>query len=191
MFGLLVLVGLFIALTPGVLFRLKGSKMGSAAMHAVLFGVVVYLVSMYGPSYGISYEGFLAGTEPICPPESTYTRGLCRAQMICPRGTTKVDHQETIICIDPKRKSSKPTCPKGTVLSNNICRPIVVGKCPPELNGPEDGECMASPNCSGASHLVEGRCIPLEQTISNPEEAAPMAQPIPTVGLIPNPLGGM
>ena len=32
--------------------------MGSAAMHAVLFGVAVYLVSMYGPGYGVSYEGF-------------------------------------------------------------------------------------------------------------------------------------
>ena len=58
MFGLLVLVGLFVALTPGILFKLKGSKMAVAAMHAVLFGVVLYVVSMYGPSYGVSLEGF-------------------------------------------------------------------------------------------------------------------------------------
>ena len=54
MFGLLVLVGLFVALTPGILFKLKGSKNVSAAMHAVLFGLVVYVVSVYF----VSIDGF-------------------------------------------------------------------------------------------------------------------------------------
>ena len=44
MFGFLVLIALFVAFTPGILFKLKGSKMVVAAMHAVLFGLVVCLL---------------------------------------------------------------------------------------------------------------------------------------------------
>lgn len=69
MFGLLVLVGLFVALTPGILFRLKGSKKVSAAMHAVLFAVVLYVVCMYGPSYGVRIEGF---QNSGCPGGTTF-----------------------------------------------------------------------------------------------------------------------
>ena len=176
MFGLLVLVGLFVALTPGVFFRLKGSKKVSAAMHAVLFGVVVYVVSMFG----VSIEGFQAGTDPICPPGSSYTDGLCRAKMTCPAGT-KFD-EETMNCIDIKRKPSMPTCPKGNVLSNNSCREFVVGSCPPGLNGPEDGQCMADPSCPGGSILTnKGRCEtpfkPVVKPIDKPVKPVKPAQP--------------
>jgi hypothetical protein len=48
------LIGLFVALTPGILVTLpkKGSKVAVAATHALLFAVVVYLLRKY------QYEGF-------------------------------------------------------------------------------------------------------------------------------------
>jgi hypothetical protein len=53
--------------------------MGSAAMHAVLFGVAVYLVSMYGPGYGVSYEGF---QDPAADWAAAKERYLPSARMV-------------------------------------------------------------------------------------------------------------
>ena len=64
-----LLIGLFVALTPGILFRLpnKGSKFLVAATHALLFAVVVYLLRKY------QYEGFQdkAMPMPATPPMPT------------------------------------------------------------------------------------------------------------------------
>ena len=56
------LIGLFVALTPGILVTLpnKGSKVAVAATHALLFAVVVYLLRKY------QYEGF-QNTPPVTP----------------------------------------------------------------------------------------------------------------------------
>jgi len=59
-----LLIGLFVALTPGILFRLpnKGSKFLVAATHALVFAVVVYLLRKY------QYEGFQnTPSMPISP----------------------------------------------------------------------------------------------------------------------------
>ena len=57
-----LLIGLFVALTPGILFRLpnKGSKVAVAATHALVFAVVVYLLRKY------QYEGF-QNAPPVTP----------------------------------------------------------------------------------------------------------------------------
>jgi hypothetical protein len=107
MFGLLVLVGLFVALTPGVLFRLKGSKKMSAAMHAVLFGVVVYVVS----TYFISFEGFQAGPSP-CPPGSTVSLGLLSRVCI-------IDEKPAMVV--RSNATGKESCSKGTIFRNGSC----------------------------------------------------------------------
>lgn len=64
-----LLIGLFVALTPGILVTLpnKGSKVAVAATHALLFAVVVYLLRKY------QYEGFQdkAMPMPATPPMPT------------------------------------------------------------------------------------------------------------------------
>jgi len=64
-----LLIGLFVALTPGILVTLpnKGSKVAVAATHALLFAVVVYLLRKY------QYEGFqdTAMPMPATPPMPT------------------------------------------------------------------------------------------------------------------------
>lgn len=59
-----LLIGLFVALTPGILVTLpkKGSKVAVAATHALLFAVIVYLLRKY------QYEGFQnTPSMPISP----------------------------------------------------------------------------------------------------------------------------
>jgi len=128
MFGLLVLVGLFVALTPGILFRLKGSKKVSAAAHAVLFGVVLYVVSMYGPSYGLSIEGFQHEDDGprSCPPGSDGPddNGNCisRVPAECTSGTLSGKN-----CIT----STPVTCPDGTLPDKNgKCKNVFPAFCP-------------------------------------------------------------
>jgi hypothetical protein len=110
MFGLLVLVGLFVALTPGILFRLKGSKNVSAAMHAVLFGLVSYVVSVYF----MSYDGFQTGPTPICPGGGVFVTGTkqCSIPIQCPDSYT----------FNGKECASTPiSCPAPYILTNGEC----------------------------------------------------------------------
>ena len=103
MFGYLLLVALFVALTPGILFKLKGSKMDVAAMHAVLFGVVVYLVSAYFTSYeGFQYhELHSVSGPPPCPVGSEFKAGTDTTPPTC---TSTID----------AARSPEPTCPAGS-----------------------------------------------------------------------------
>ena len=133
MFGLLVLVGLFVAMTPGILFRLKGSKKVSAAAHAVLFGLMVYVVS----KYVISYEGFQPVSKDSLQP--------------CPRGSKY--HTKLKECQGPM------TCPDGYENQGDSCFLYVEPTCP---NGAEneDGRCKttAPPACSPPFKLSRGFC---------------------------------
>jgi len=114
MFGLLVLVGLFIALTPGVLFRLKGSKKVSAAMHALLFGVVVYVVSMYG----VSIEGFQS-SMPACGGTSTFMNGMCVFTVPASCGIGTLDSGGN--CLLNGRVFSMSICPRDMQKQGNVC----------------------------------------------------------------------
>jgi len=158
MFGLLVLVGLFVALTPGVLFRLKGSKKMSAAMHAVLFGVVVYLVSMYGPGYGLSFEGFQAGPSP-CPGGTTFSNGKCLLKGSCVTGGTLVGGN----CV-----LRPPTCATGTLVDGQcINKPI----CPTfAKSGPDaDGNCNIPLGCPQGFRLSGTTCLPNSGNTTMPD----------------------
>jgi hypothetical protein len=154
MFGLLVLVGLFVALTPGVLFRLKGSKKMSAAMHAVLFGVVVYLVSMYGPSYGISYEGFQS-PMPACQGTSSFVNGMCVATTpaMCTSGTLGPGGK----CYLSGRVVGMPVCPPNMQKQGGVCVISKTAVCPGGTNLTSDGMCKTnSQNATSSSSAAPG-----------------------------------
>jgi hypothetical protein len=153
MFGLLVLVGLFVALTPGVLFRLKGSKKGSAAMHAVLFGVVVYVVSMYGPSYGVSIEGFQS-SMPACQGTSSFLNGSCVATTpaMCTSGTLGSGGK----CLQNGKIVGMPVCPPNMQKQGGVCVATVPAVCP-----------------GGTKLTKDGMCQPIQPSSSGPAMAAP------------------
>ena len=154
MFGLLVLVGLFVALTPGILFRLKGSKKMSAAMHAVLFGIVVYVVSMYGPSYGISYEGFQSGT-PACQGTSSFVNGMCVATTpaMCTSGTLGPGGK----CYLSGRVVGMPVCPPNMQTQGGVCVISKTAVCPGGTNLTSDGMCKTnSQNATSSSSAAPG-----------------------------------
>ena len=163
----LVLVVLFIALTPGILFKMKGSKMVSAGIHAALFGVVVYVVSVYF----MSYDGFRSMAprdkrpEPICPNDGHYNRNQkhCLTSGICPdgyMGTGKV-------C----SKRVEPQCPEGYtfekeagIFANGDCVKSISSTClTPYVMG-EYG-CTSVPiSCPEPYILTNGDCIAPTQT---------------------------
>jgi len=161
MFGLLVLVGLFIALTPGVLFRLKGSKKISAAMHAVLFGVVVYLVSMYGPGYGVSYEGFQS-TSPACEGTSTFMNGMCVATTpaMCSSGELGPRGK----CYLSGKVVGVPVCPTDMQREGGVCTASTPAACLAGFNLTSDGMCenkmntatSAAPGIAAGSEVICG-----------------------------------
>jgi len=156
----LVLVGLFVALTPGILFKLKGTKMVAAAAHAALFGVVVYVVS----SYFISYDGFQAGPQPICPSGTTYSDGLCRSSVVCPSGYTYA--RASGRCIKSAGPTQKPACPANTIMDNELCYEYMEVNCP--SGGRTDGDnCVIEPtSCPEPYVLTRGQCITPPQTKS-------------------------
>jgi hypothetical protein len=127
MFGLLVLVGLFVALTPGVLFRLKGSKKMSAAMHAVLFGVVVYVVS----TYFMSYDGFQDAPSPCRDPYELVGNRCVSGE---PVERTSYDVLANGKCKSSKHKLNNGKCfhcPTGySTISGGMCQNIRVPQCP-------------------------------------------------------------
>ena len=45
----IIMVAVFVILTPGVFFRVPGSKYVSALVHGALFAFVWYLISMFHP----------------------------------------------------------------------------------------------------------------------------------------------
>jgi hypothetical protein len=155
MFGLLVLVGLFVALTPGVLFRLKGSKKMSAAMHAVLFGVVAYIVS----NYLISYEGFQPPpTGSPCPAGTSYLAKLkqCEGEGTCPDGYEKNGRSCELYV--------QPQCPEGSQLDGERCKTTVSPICPSGFTL-ASGSCRIPPSCP-AGHTIKtsilsgATCVP-------------------------------
>jgi len=162
MFGLLVLVGLFVALTPGILFRLKGSKKVSAAMHAVLFGVVVYVVSMYG----VSLEGFQ--NSPACGGTSTFANGMCMATTParCLSGTLKPN---TNVCFQNGKSVGPPICPPNMQgPRSGVCTAAIPAVCGGGLTLTSNGMCKAMPtNNLGArpgpaqGGMVPGGLVPL------------------------------
>ena len=172
MFGLLVLVVLFIAFTPGILFRLKGSKMMAAAMHAALFGLAAYL--LWG-----SVEGFVpnpaSNPKPTCPTGSTLISGnifndsKCRTPTQptitnavkngrvyeCPTGKKTRDINDNIICA---------TCPTGATYSsktekNSKNRNMTVYTC----------NVFTPPTCTSGYTFRGTKCI-----FSNPVETRPL-----------------
>ena len=50
---------LFVVLTPGIILKAPGSKLQAAAIHAVLFGLVMYFVQM------LPLEGFQTATAAV------------------------------------------------------------------------------------------------------------------------------
>lgn len=165
----LLLVVLFVALTPGVLFRLKGSKMMVATMHAVLFGLAVYL-------WG-SMEGFVVNPasrpDATCPTGSTLTQvGNSDAKCIrttqptitnaipaslgyrCTTGKKTKDVNGAVICA---------TCPTGAKYASNVIkdnrrRNITAYTC----------NVSTTPICP-TGHKVRGKkCIPTAPSLTPP-----------------------
>jgi len=163
MFGLLLLVGLFVALTPGILFKLKGPKMVVATAHALLFGIVAYVVSVYF----MSYDGFQTGPTPICPSGTTfssYTK-LCTSPVVCPSEHTY--SQQTGRCIKSSGPKQKPSCPAGFIQDSGMCFEFIEANCPG--GGRTDGDsCVIEPtSCPEPYVLTRGDCIAPTQTTTS------------------------
>lgn len=180
MFSLLVLVGLFVALTPGILFRLKGTKMVSAAMHAVLFAFVLYeLVSTFGFEYDVSYEGFQTDPPPICPNGISYDNGLCKTRIVCPSG-----HKFSVAadkCIKaPNGGPQKASCPANTILHDNgMCYDFTDASCPSGLRQDRDF-CVVEPTCPDGLVFNGADCKP-----PSPPPPSPPPPPPPKPSQIP------
>ncbi len=144
--------------------------MGSAAMHAVLFGVAVYLVSMYGPGYGVSYEGFQSNPSP-CPGGTKYIRKTqqCITSSTCPAGYGK-DGSLCILSVEPII-----TCPDGSELEDGRCKSTASPLCSSNFNLTSDGSCSVPASCP-AGYMLDsglfggtGTCVPI------PDEPATVA----------------
>jgi hypothetical protein len=142
MFDLLILAGLFVALTPGILFKLKGPKMVVATAHALLFGIVAYVVSVYF----MSYDGFQSGPTPTCPGGGVFVTGTkqCSIPIICPDGFQQiVSENGTVSC--SMSQTTSPKCPDSY-----------------SFNGKE---CTSTPtSCPAPYVLTNGDCIAPTQT---------------------------
>jgi len=163
----LFLVVLFIALTPGVLFRLKGSKITVVVMHAVLFGLAAYLWE--------SMEGFVVNPasrpDATCPTGSTLTQvGYSDAKCVstteptitnaisryygysCSTGKLTKDVNGTNVCA---------TCPSGATYSSryvkdNRNRNITAYTC----------NVSTTPICASGYKVSGKKCIPAAPSLT-------------------------
>ena len=160
MFGLLVLVGLFVALTPGILFKLKGSKMVSAAMHAVLFAIAAYLVS----NYVIRYEGFQTGPSPICPAGGMFLASTkqCSMAVQCPDGYQQVASENGSVSCS---KTATPVCPDPYTFSGTGCTSTPTSCAAPYVL--TNGECIAPAQTMGTMPALRTKKMPVPKKATN------------------------